>query len=115
MIGEACLFARGCWVKIKTTMSGLGTFFPTVVEKKGGWLREREDEKRLGLHSPQREKRESGLAPDHNSMTGTSPDIKADDTLRTGERAAYRQRERGDVLSEDVNGECLSRYLCVKN
>ena len=49
-------------------------------------------------------------------MTGTSPDIKADDTLRTGERAAYRQREReGDVLSEDVNGECLSRYLCVKN
>lgn len=48
-------------------------------------------------------------------MTGTSPDIKADDTLRTGERAAYRQREREDVLSEDVNGECLSRYLCVKN
>ena len=40
MIGEACLFDRGGWVKIKTC-HGLGTFFPTVVEKKGGWLRER--------------------------------------------------------------------------
>ena len=49
MIGEACLFARGGLVKNKRPLChGLGTFFPTVVEKKGGWLREREDEKRLG-------------------------------------------------------------------
>lgn len=48
-------------------------------------------------------------------MTGTSPDIKADDTLRTGESSVSTAGERGDILSEDVNGECLSRYLCVKN
>ena len=41
MIGEACLFARGCWVKIKTTMSRAWDIFPDSSRKKGGWLRER--------------------------------------------------------------------------
>ena len=36
MIGEACLFARGGLVKNKRPLChGLGTFFPTVVEKTG--------------------------------------------------------------------------------
>ena len=35
MIGEACIFARGDWLKIKTTMSRVWDIFPTVVEKKG--------------------------------------------------------------------------------
>lgn len=35
MIGEACLFARGCWVKIKTTMSRAWDIFPDSSRKKG--------------------------------------------------------------------------------
>ena len=35
MIGEACLFARGCWVKIKTIMSRAWNIFPDSSRKKG--------------------------------------------------------------------------------
>ena len=45
MIGEACLFSRGGWLKIKTTMSRAWDIFPTVVEKKGR-MAKRERKKR---------------------------------------------------------------------
>ena len=51
MIGEACLFARGGWLKIKDHyVTGLGHFSRKVVVEKG--LAKREVEKRLGLHAP---------------------------------------------------------------
>lgn len=52
MIGEACLFARGCWVKIKTTMSRAWDIFPDSSRKNREDGKEREDEKRLWLHAP---------------------------------------------------------------
>ena len=52
MIGEACLFARGGWLKIKTTMSRAWDIFPDSSRKKREDGKEREDEKRLGLHAP---------------------------------------------------------------
>lgn len=51
MIGEACLFSRGGWLKIKTTMSQAWDIFPDSSRKKGR-MAKREDEKRLGLHAP---------------------------------------------------------------
>ena len=51
MIGEACLFSRGGWLKIKTTMSQAWDIFPDSSRKKGR-MAKREDEKRLGGHAP---------------------------------------------------------------
>ena len=49
MIGEACLFSRGGWLKIKTTMSQAWDILPDSSRKKGRMAkRERENEKRLG-------------------------------------------------------------------
>ena len=51
MIGEACIFAREGWLKIKNHyVTGLRHFSRKVVEKKG--LAKREVEKRLWLHAP---------------------------------------------------------------
>ena len=47
MIGEACLFSRGGWLKIKTTMSQAWDIFPDSSRKNREDGKEREDEKRL--------------------------------------------------------------------
>lgn len=52
MIGEACLFSRGGWLKIKTTMSRAWDIFPDSSRKNREDGKEREDEKRLWLHAP---------------------------------------------------------------
>lgn len=52
MIGEACLFARGGWVKIKDHYVRAWDIFPDSSRKNREDGKEREDEKRLWLHAP---------------------------------------------------------------